>query len=219
MPLKEFKIEVSQREEKGKSAMRRLRAGGYVPGIYYAHEQSEAIPFKVEAKLLQQALSGEAMVYHVTVGGERKNVLMKEIQYHPVTDDILHVDFMGVRMDEIVEVSVPLLLHGRPVGVRDEGGQLHQAVMEILLRCKAGDIPPHIDLDIVDLHLGESVHAGDLDLGTAELVIPADTLLVMVAKPRGVEELVETEEGEEEFVFEEGKEPAPKEEPDEKANE
>lgn len=219
MPIKEFKIEVSQREEKGKSAMGRLRAEGYVPGIYYAHEQSEAIPFKVEAKLLQQALSGEAMVYHVTVGGERKNVLMKEIQYHPVTDDILHVDFMGVRLDEIVEVSVPLHLHGRPVGVRDEGGQLHQALMEIPLRCKAGEIPPHIDLDVTDLHLGDSVHAGDLDLGTSELVIPADTLAVMVAKPRGVEELEVTEEDEEEFVFEEGKEPAGDEKAEEKSEE
>lgn len=219
MPVKEFKIEVSLRDERGKSAMGRLRAEGYVPGIYYAHEQSEAIPFKVEAKLLHQALSGDAMVYHVTVGGERKNVLMKEIQYHPVTDEILHVDFMGVRLDEIVEVAVPLILHGRPIGVRDEGGQLHQALMEIMVRCKAGEIPPNIDLDIVDLHLGESVHAGDLDLGTAELVIPADTLVVMVAKPRGVEELEEVEEEEEEFVFEEGKEPAPDAEPGEKAKE
>ena len=219
MPVKEFKIEVSQREERGKSAMGRLRAEGFVPGIYYAHEQSEAIPFKVEAKLLHQALSGDAMVYHVTVGGERKNVLMKEIQYHPVTDDILHVDFMGVQLDEIVEVAVPLYLHGRPIGVRDEGGQLHQALMEIMVRCKAGEIPPNIDLDIVDLHLGESVHAGDLDLGTADLVISADTLVVTVAKPRGVEELAEAEEDEEEFVFEEGKEPAPGEEPEEKAKE
>ncbi len=219
MPMKEFKIEVSQRAEKGKSAMGRLRAEGYVPGIYYSHEQSEAIPFKVEAKLLHQALSGEAMVYHVTVGGERKNVLMKEIQYHPVTDDILHVDFMGVRMDEIVEVSVPLHLHGRPIGVREEGGQLHQALMEITLRCKAGEIPPYIDLDIVDLHLGDSVHAGELDLGTAELAIPADALAATVAKPRGVEELEVTEEEEEEFVFEEGKEPKAEEEPKEPAGE
>ena len=219
MPVKEFKIEVSQRDERGKSAMGRLRAEGYVPGIYYAHEQSEAIPFKVEAKLLHQALSGDAMVYHVTVGGERKNVLMKEIQYHPVTDEILHVDFMGVRLDEIVEVAVPLHLHGRPIGVRDEGGQLHQALMEIMVRCKAGEIPPNIELDIVDLHLGESVHAGDLDLGTAELVIPADTMVVLVAKPRGIEELAEVEEDEEEFVFEEGKEPTPEGEPDEKAKE
>ncbi len=213
MAMNEFKIEVSQRDEKGKSAMRRLRAQGYVPGIYYAHEQAEAIPFKVDVKLLHQALSGDAMVYHVTVGGERKNVLMKEIQYHPVTDDILHVDFMGVRMDEIVEVSVPLHLHGRPIGVREEGGQLHQALMEITLRCKAGEIPPYIDLDIEDLHLGDSVHAADLDLGTAELVTPPDAPAVTVAKPRGTEELDAVEEEEEEFVFEEGKEPEGEEKP------
>jgi large subunit ribosomal protein L25 len=91
--------------------------------------------------------------------------------------------------------------------------------MEITLRCKASEIPPHIDLDIVDLHLGDSVHAGELDLGAAELATPPDALAVAVAKPRGVEELDVTEEDEEEFVFEEGEEPAGEEKPEEPAKE
>ena len=67
--------------------------------------------------------------------------------------------------------------------------------------------------------MGDSVHAGDLDLGTTEMVTPADTMVVMVAKPRGVEELAAAEEGEEEFVFEEGEEPAAEEEPEKQVKE
>lgn len=188
--------------------MRQLRAAGFVPGIYYSHDQAEATPFKVDRKLLVQALTGDALIYHVNVGGNRKNVLMKEIQYHPVTDEIIHVDFMGVSMDEIVEVLVPVRLNGRPIGVREEGGQLHQALMEISVRCKAGDIPAHFEIDITELHIGSSIHAEDLDMGPAVLAIPADTVVASVAKPRGIEELEPEVEEEEEFLFEEDAEGA-----------
>jgi len=203
MPEREFKINVEHRDERGKSAMRRLRAAGFVPGIYYAHDQAEAILFKVDSKQLNLALTGEARIYHVSVGGDRKNVLMKEVQYHPVTDEVLHVDFMGVSMDEIVEVAVPVRLLGRPVGVRDEGGQLHQALLEVLVSCKAGEIPPHFEIDITELHMGNTIHADDLELGPATLVIPADTVVASVVKPRGIEELEEEAEEEEEFLFDE----------------
>ncbi|MCK4577373.1 MAG: 50S ribosomal protein L25 [Candidatus Marinimicrobia bacterium] len=202
MAVKEYKIEVSRRDERGSKAVRQLRKEGSVPGVYYAHDQKEAIPFKVDAKELYLALHGEALVYHVSVGGERKNVLMKEIQFHPVTDEIIHVDFMGVSMDETVEVAVPLQLHGRPIGVRDEGGQLHQSLLELQIRCKVGEIPTHFDVDVAEMHMGDAIHAEDLEIGPVELVTPLNTPIASVAKPRGIIEEVEAEV-EEDFVFEE----------------
>ncbi len=143
MSSKEYKIEVVRREEFGKRPMRRLRSSGFVPGIYYAHDQKESLPFKVDAKHLHQALQSETLIYNVTVGDKPRNILIKEIQYHPVTDEILHIDFQGVRMDETVEVKVPIHIIGRAVGVKDEGGQLHQSLMELDIRCLASDIPAH----------------------------------------------------------------------------
>ncbi|UCH63313.1 MAG: 50S ribosomal protein L25 [Fidelibacterota bacterium] len=209
MSTAEYKIEVSKRDEAGKGELRRLRADGFIPGIYYAHDQKEAVPLKVDFKVLHQALHSEALIYHMSVGGKRRNVLIKEIQYHPVTEEILHVDFQGVRMDAEVAVRVPVHLSGRPVGVKDEGGLLHQALLDVEIRCRADEIPSHFDLDITELHLGESVHVSDLDIGSAELVTSPDAMVVSVARARGVVEEVEEEVEEEEFVFEEeGKEKA-----------
>lgn len=212
MAKTEYKIEVFKREEIGKKDLKQLRAEGFIPGIYYAHDQTEAIPFKVAQKDFHLALTEDALIYQISVGGNRRNVLIKEIQYHPVTDEILHVDFHGVRMDEEVQLRVPVMILGRPVGVKDEGGQIHHALLEVEIKCLAGDIPSHFEIDITELHLGESIHAGDLDIGTAELVTSADTMVVSVSRARGmtIEEPVvaEAEEGEEFLFEEEGEEKA-----------
>ena len=208
MSIEEYKIEVTGRDEVGKGNLRRLRVEGFIPGIYYALDQKEAVLLKVDIKELHNALHSEALIYHMNVGGKRRNVLIKEIQYHPVTDEILHVDFQGVRMDEEVELKVPIHTIGRPVGVKDEGGQLHQALLEIEIRCRASEIPSHFDIDITELHIGSAIHASDLDIGNVELVTPPDALVLSVAHIRGVVEEVVEEAEEEEFVFEEGAEEA-----------
>lgn len=222
MAKKEHKIEVFRREEIGKKDLKQLRAEGFIPGIFYAHDQVQAIPFKVAQKDFHTALQEDALVYQISVGDNRRNVLIKEVQYHPVTEQILHVDFQGIRMDEEVQVRVPIQTIGHPVGVKDEGGQIHQALLEVEIKCRASDIPSHFEIDITELHLGESIHAGDLDIGGVELITAADTMVVSVSRARGmtIEEPVaaEVEEGEE-FLFEEeaeekveeGEEPAEKE--------
>lgn len=203
MASKEFKIEVERREEIGKKGARNLRAAGYIPGIYYSQDQPASIPFKVAAKDLALALASDALVYHVSVGGERRNVLIKELQYHPVTDEILHVDFKGVRMDEEVEVKVPIHIIGKAVGVKEEGGLLHVELLELDIRCKASNIPTHFEVDISDLHLGQSVHAGDLTLGDVELVTSPEAPVLSIAHPKGPEPTAEELAEEEAFQFEE----------------
>lgn len=214
MSTEAYKIEVSGRERFGKSEMRRLRAEGFIPGIYYATGQKEAIPFKVDLKELHNALQSEALVYHVNVGGKHRNVLVREVQYHPVTDEILHVDFQGVRMDADVVVQVPIHAIGQPVGVKDEEGHLHQALLEIEIRCLASKIPSHFEVDIADLHIGDTIHAGDLDVGEVELVTSPDAMVVSVSRARGAAEMVEEEAEAEEFEFEEGEEGAAEAEPE-----
>ena len=208
MSAKEYKIEVFKRDRMGKRDVRKLRAEGYIPGIYYAADQPEPIAFKMEQKELRSALADEALVYHVSVGGTRRNVLIKEIQYHPVTDEFLHVDFQGVSMDAMIEFAVPLHFIGKPIGVTDEGGQIHHGLMEVHLLCIASEVPAHIEVEIADVHLGDSIHAGDLDIGGTELVTSPDATVLTVARPKVVEEaVVETEE--DEFVFDTDEEGEP----------
>lgn len=211
MPMKDYQIEIASREELGKRDVRRLRKEGLIPGIYYAPDQELALPFKVDAQALRAALHSEALIYHVNIGDERKNVLIKEIQYHPVTDEILHVDFKGIRMDETVAVKVPIQIVGRAIGVKDEGGLLHQTLMELDIRCLASEIPAHFEVDITELHLGDTIHAGDVELGGVELVNSPDSMVISVAHPRGPEEEEEVEAEEGEFAFEEDEDAPPKE--------
>lgn len=211
MSMKEYQIEIVRREELGKRDVRRLRKDGLIPGIYYAPDQEQAMPFKVDAKELREALHSEALIYHVNIGDQRKNVLIKEIQYHPVTDEILHVDFKGIQMDERVEVKVPIHIIGRATGVKDEGGQLHQTLMELDIRCLASEIPAHFEVDITELHLGDTIHAIDVEIGAVELVNSPDSMVVSVAHPRGPEEEEEVEVEEGEFAFEEEEEEPTKE--------
>ncbi|MFC1483799.1 50S ribosomal protein L25 [Candidatus Neomarinimicrobiota bacterium] len=199
-------IEVFRREEIGKKDLKQLRTEGFIPGIYYAHDQAQAIPFKVAQKDFHTALQEDALIYQISVADNRRNVLIKEIQYHPVTEEILHVDFHGVRMDEEVQVRVPVQTLGHPVGVKDEGGQIHQALLEVEIKCRASDIPSHFEIVIDDLHMGESIHVGDLDIGNAELITAADTMVVSVSRARGMtidEPVVAEVEEDEDFLFEE----------------
>ncbi len=210
MAAKEDKIEVFPREEVGKRGLRKLRGDGFVPGIFYGPGLDVSYMFKVDEKELRRALQSEALIHHVNMDGKRRNVLVKAIQFHPVTEDIIHVDLQSVRMDETVEIRVPIHLLGRPIGVKDEGGQIHQSLLEIELRCLASEIPSHLEIDISELHIGQAIHAEELDVGSAELVTTPDAVVISVARARGVaEEEVEVEEVEEEFLFEEGEEGEP----------
>ena len=205
MSAKDYKIEVFKRDRLGKRDVKKLRAEGFIPGIYYAADQPDPIAFKMEQKELRAALADEALVYHVSVGGKRRNILIREIQYHPVTDEFLHVDFQGVSMDALIEFAVPLQFVGKPIGVADEGGQIHHGLMELHILCIASEVPSYFEVEIADVHLGESIHAGDLDIGGAELVTSPDATVLTVARPKVFEEpVVETEA--EEFVFDEEEE-------------
>lgn len=200
MSAKDYKIEVFKRDRMGKRDVRKLRAEGYIPGIYYAADQPEPITFKMEKKELRAALADDALVYHVSVGGARRNVLIKEIQYHPVTDEFMHVDFQGVSMDAMIDFAIPLVFIGKPIGVTDEGGQIHHGLMEVHILCIASEVPASIEIDISDVQLGESIHASDLDIGDTELVTSPDATIITVARPKVVEEAV-VEAEEDEFVF------------------
>ncbi len=203
MSTEEYVLVVTERDEIGKTGLRRLRMDGFVPGIFYTHDKKDVTPLKVGEKELHKALQSEALVYHLKIGGKRRNVLIKEVQYHPVTDEIMHVDFQGVRMDEDVVVRVPVHTVGRPVGVKDEGGQLHQALLEVEIRCRADAVPSHFEIDINDLHIGQTIHVSDLEIGDVELITSPDSMVVSVSHARGIIEEVEEEVEEEEFMFEE----------------
>ncbi|MFQ6609385.1 MAG: 50S ribosomal protein L25 [Fidelibacterota bacterium] len=203
----EYKLEVFKREGSGKKFLKALRNDGKVPGIYYSHASKESIPFTMDRKEMLKAMKDEAHVYKVSVGGRLRSVIFKEVQYHPVTDEVIHVDLYGVRMDELIVLSVPLNLIGIPKGVSVDGGHLSHLQQELEIRCLPSDIPPAIEIDVTELRKGESIHVRDLDIPEkVECVTHEDLTVASIIHGMKAEEIeLETEE-EEDTAFEEEEE-------------
>lgn len=200
--IREFKLELERRDQLGKQAVRKLRKEGKVPGVFYS-ATSGTIPFHIDRGHLHEALRSDSHVYAVKVGQKKLHAIFREMQYHPVTDEILHVDLFGIRLKDKVDLMVPVVLEGEARGVK-EGGILTQNVMEIQIRCLATDVPDAVHLDISELAIGDSIHVGDLELEKIEVLTNPDVTVVTVQVPRAeiVEELVEEEVEEEEIEVE-----------------
>ena len=194
--MQEYKIEVQKRElSSKKSFVKDLRRNGDIPGIYYSHDSKESIPFMVTQKTLREALKSDSQVYKINVGNKLRDVIIKSIQYHPITEEMLHIDLYGVDMDTKVVVKVPIIIIGQAIGVKEEGGVLNQSMTEIDVECLPSDIPQNIEVDISNLAIGDTTRLENI--ATADnlnLVGDADMLIASVVAPAKQEE-VEVEEG------------------------
>ncbi len=187
-------LDLELRTARKKGGARKLRRAGKIPGIVYgAGERNVMVQVdrKVIEKLVRE-LHGEVVVLDLNIGGEVRQGFLKDVQFHPVTGEVLHVDFQIVHAGEEVEVTVPVVVVGEAPGVK-AGGTLEVLLHEMDIRAPADRIPPHIEVDVSALGLGDVLHVRDLTppAGTVFLEDP-DEPVVVVHAPRAAEE--ETEE-------------------------
>tara|TARA_B100002052_G_scaffold291640_1_gene311989 strand:+ start:40638 stop:41288 length:651 start_codon:yes stop_codon:yes gene_type:complete len=187
--MQEYKIEVEKRElSSKKSFVKELRSNGHIPGVYYSHDSKESIPFMVTLKNLREALKSDSQVYKINVGGKTRDVIMKTIQYHPITEQILHIDLYGVKMDAKVTVKIPIMFTGQSIGVK-EGGVLNQSLTELDIACLPANIPQDIEIDISNLNLGDTLRIEDINLADdLEIVGDSSMLIASVVAPAKQEE-------------------------------
>ncbi len=200
-------LRVEYRNELGKSAVRKLRAAGYLPGVIYgAGEETAHIKFNAkEFEHLWHKIHGESVVINLIFpDGTQKMGVIQEIARHPVTGKMLHADFHILHKGEKVEVTVPIITVGTAKGVK-MGGILEHIIREIDIKTTPDNIPPHIEVDVSSLGIGDSIHVKDLKLEGIEIDEDPEEVIVTVLAPRkGVEEVVEEEAVEEEAEAEEG---------------
>ena len=198
----EFKIEVHKRELSAKkSDMKNLRKEQKIPGIFYSFDSKESIPLYIDKKTFSEASKSGAKIFNIAVGKDKRNVIFKSIQYHPVTDDIIHIDLYGVDMNRKVGVKVVINLTGNPIGVANEGGVLVQSLNEIDLDCLPGDIPESIDADISELGIGQVFKVEDLNIADQlEIKTPNDQTIASVTHAMQEEEETTSDEESEEFM-------------------
>ena len=198
---KQYKLIVEKREATGRKDLRVLRKDFKIPGVYYSYDGGNIL-FQIAKNEIKSAIQSGANIFTVNVGGNEQNVIFKSVQYHPVTEEIIHIDLYGVDMTKSISIKIPLTYTGTPTGVTAEGGVLITNLNEIEISCLPLDIPDNIEVDISEVSLGENIQAGDVDMGDKfELVTMSDTALMSVThaavEVEPEEEDVEGEEGEE----------------------
>ena len=201
----EHKIDVNKRDYLGKKGVKQLRKDGNIPGIYYSQNSDISTPISISNYEFQEALKSGARIFNISVGGKKQNVLFKSVQYHPVTDEILHIDLYGIDMNKPINIGIPINLIGNAIGVTEEGGILNQASNEIEIQCLPADIPEMIELDISELNLGSSMNATNIKLDEKfTLITPEDTVIVSVTQAMQEIEADTVSEDDELFMDEDG---------------
>ena len=177
------KLNVDIRKEHGTSAARRTRLQNKVPAVVY-HSGIEAIPLSVDKISLNKALRTGQMIFEVNVEDKNQFVLVKEIQYHPVTDEIIHIDFQKVKEDEKISLEVAVRSSGEAQGVK-LGGLLVQMLNSVTIKCKPAEIPEFLEIDVTDMEMNTNLFVKDITLPTdVEMLTAEDIAVVSVQEPK-----------------------------------
>ena len=190
--METLEIEVNAREPGSKHQARRLRREGKIPAVLYG-PKVQPLPLELNRKDFSNRVAGLEGSHLVRMKSASANLadkvaLVKEMQYHPITGDVIHADFYEVDLTARIEVSVPLHFVGKGAGVV-RGGILQPIVREIQVECLPLDIPQYFNVDVSGLDIGDSVHIEDLPMPEGvTAVFDSNFALVTVATPTVEEE-------------------------------
>jgi large subunit ribosomal protein L25 len=200
--MAELVINAEKRELSTKGYLNTLRKNSKVPGVYYT-QQEEPLNIAIsEYDINRLVYTTETHV--VTLKIEDKEVgicVLKDVQFDPLTDKVIHFDFHGVTVGQEFELQVPVSLVGQAPGVR-EGGMLEQFLHKLDVACLPKYIPQQLEIDVSELNIGDSVHVKDLSFENIRILNPEEVIVVTVSKTRESMADGETEEGAEEEATE-----------------
>lgn len=204
-------LKVNRRTTRGNSPARELRRQQKIPAVLYG-PKTEPIPLAVNTvqleKTIKMSKGGQVFLNLLVQNGKSsaRQAMIKELQVHPVTGAMLHVDFYEIDMDRKIKVQVPVITFGTSKGV-ELGGILHVIRRELEVSCLPSQIPDAIKVDITDLDVGDSVHVNEIPLdGDIEISADVNFTVVTISSPK-VEAALTEEEAEAE-ALEEGEAPA-----------
>lgn len=197
--MKEIEISGQKRQDLGKKASKKIRKEGLVPCNLYGEAKDEngkpvalsfASPFNELRKLIY---TPHIYVVKLNIDGEIHTAIMREIQFHPVTDAPLHVDFYEVNDQKPITIGIPVKLNGLAQGVRD-GGRMNLSIRKINVTAPYQQIPEHLDIDVTALRLGKSIKVGELSFEGLEIATAKDVVVCSVKMTRNATASDETAE-------------------------
>ena len=194
--MKSLAISVKSRENVGKSSTRALRNQGNVPCVLYGGEKQVCF-YAHENDFRNLVYTPDVYVVELSIDGSIKKCIMQDIQFHPVSERILHIDFLEVFDDKPITLSIPVILEGLAIGVRN-GGNLMFRRRKIITRGLLNAMPDNIKINIEHLKIGDFVYIKDLEIEGCEFLAPDNSVVVGVKTARtAIEEETEDENEEE----------------------
>lgn len=186
--MKEISITGQKREALGKKASKLLRKEGMVPCNLYGEEKVDGKPVALSftasfSELRKIIYTPHIYVIRITIDGKDYTAVMKEIQFHPVTDAPLHVDFYEVNEEKDLTIGIPVKLVGLAQGVRD-GGRMNLSIRKINVTAPYKLIPEHLDVDVTALKIGKSIKVGELSYEGLKIATSKDVVVCSIKMTR-----------------------------------
>ena len=191
--MKTFQLQGTSRQEVGKKSTREMRKQDLVPCNLYGIQKDEngkpvATAFAVKKDDLRKLIyTPDIFVVDLTIDGKLCNAIIKEMQFHPVKDTILHIDFLEINEAKPIVMAVPVQLTGLAAGVK-AGGKLEQIVRRVKVKALYNDIPERLVIDVTTLGLGKTIKVGDLNFEGLEMADPLATVVCGVMATRASRE-------------------------------
>lgn len=184
-----FKIGAEKRQEKGPKASRRMRREGVVPGVLYGHGDNTPIVIR-EFDLMKLLVTPHVYLVELELDGKVEKVLVQEVQYHPVSDRPVHIDFYRYSEDEPIVMNIPVELVGHAVGVR-AGGKLVQPVRRLKVKGLPADMPNRLDVDVSALEVDKKIVVADLAFEGLSILNPPHMVVATVRSQRKMNTVVD----------------------------
>ncbi len=187
--MKEINVKGQKRSDLGKKASKEMRKEGMIPCNLYgeakdANGQPEAVAFMVPmAELRKVVYTPHIYVINLDIDGKKHTAIMKELQFHPVTDALLHVDFFEINEKKDISIGIPVNLVGHAQGVRD-GGRMSLSIRKLVVKAPYKQIPEKLDIDVTAMTIGKSIKAGELNFDGLEIITPKDVVICSIKMTR-----------------------------------
>lgn len=187
--MKEIEVTGKKRSTIGKKSSKNLRKEGFIPCNLYGEAKDEngapkALAFTCPMNELRKIVyTPHIYVINLIIDGESHTAILKELQFHPVTDALLHVDFYEVNDQKPITIGIPVKLTGLAQGIRD-GGRMNLSIRKINVTAKYQDIPEHLDIDVTDLKIGKSIKVGNLHFEGLEMATSKEVVVCSIKATR-----------------------------------
>ena len=186
--MKEINVTGQKRENLGKKASKALRKEGLVPCNIYGLAEKDGNPaamsFAIAMTELRKIIyTPHIYVINLVIDGESHTAILKEIQFHPVTDAVLHVDFLEVNDQKPITIGIPVKLTGLAQGVRD-GGRMNLSIRKINVTAPYQQIPEHLEIDVTALKIGKSIKVGELSFEGLEIATSKEVIVCSIKMTR-----------------------------------